>query len=104
MIVGLIQIPDQINSWFLFDNNAENINQTVYQQISYIQTTKNPHMYYRLSSSAAAGGTLIILALSFVFSMPVRAQSPGKYDAAFIENLKNKGKEQLLNYTSTPPY
>jgi len=42
-MVGLIQSRNTIDGWFLFDNSAENssqefllINQTVYQQISYI--------------------------------------------------------------------
>jgi len=42
-MVGLIRSRDTIDGWFLFDNSAENssqdfllINQTVYQQISYI--------------------------------------------------------------------
>jgi hypothetical protein len=42
-MVGLIQDPDTINGWFLFDNSADNAsqevllkNQTVYEQMSHI--------------------------------------------------------------------
>ncbi len=31
VIVGLIQVPDKMNGWFLFDNNVENISQTTHQ-------------------------------------------------------------------------